>query len=75
MHDDYDDGFDLDDYLHKSKSERKFSYGGIMMTPSELERVMREEDRERERELEERRRRNAPKFFVSINFTHELKSA
>ena len=43
-----------------------------MMTPSELERVMREEDRERERELEERRRRNAPKLFVSINFTHEL---
>ena len=57
---------------HKSKSERKFSYGGIMMTPSELERVMHEEDRERERELEERRRRNAPKFFVCINFTHEL---
>ena len=42
------------------------------MTPSELERVMREEDRERERELEERRRRNAPKLFVSINFTREL---
>ena len=55
MHDDYDDDFDLDDFLHKSKSERKFSYGGIMMTPSELERVMRKEDRERERELEERR--------------------
>lgn len=72
MHDDYDDDFDLDDYLHKSKSERKFPYGGIMMTPSELERVMREEDRERERELEERRRRNAPKFFVSINFTRKL---
>ena len=72
MHDDYDDDFDFDDYLHKSKSERKFSHGGIMMTPSELERVMREEDRERERELEERRRRNAPKFFVSINFTREL---
>lgn len=72
MHDDYDDDFDLDDYLHKSKSKRKFSYGGIMMTPSELERVMREEDQERERELEERRHRNAPKFFVSINFTREL---
>ena len=43
-----------------------------MMTPSELERVMREEDRKRERELEERRHRNAPKFFVSINFTREL---
>ena len=67
MHDDYDDDFDFDDYLHKSKSERKFSHGGIMMTPSELE-----QDRERERELEERRRRNAPKFFVSINFTREL---
>lgn len=53
-------------------SQREFSYGGIMMTPSELERVMREEDRERERELEERRSRNAPKFFVSINFTREL---
>ena len=72
MRDDYDDEFDLDDFPHRSKSERKFSYGGIMMTPSELERVMREEDRERERELEERRRRNAPKFFVSINFTREL---
>ena len=72
MHDDYDDDFVLDDYPHKSKSERKFSYGGIMMTPSELERVMREEDRERERELEERRRRNAPKLFVSINFTRDL---
>lgn len=72
MHDDYDDDFDLDDYPHNSKSERKFSYGGIVMTPSELERVMREEDRERERELEERRRRNAPKFFVSINLTHKL---
>lgn len=72
MHDDYDDDFHLDDYLHKSKPERKFSYGGIMMTPSELERVMREEDRKRERELEERRRHNAPKLFVSINFTHEL---
>lgn len=36
MYDDRDDDFDLDDYLHKSKSERKFSYGGIMMTPSEL---------------------------------------
>ena len=72
MHDDRDDDFDLDDYLHKTKSERKFPYGGIMTPPSELERVMREEDRERERELEERRRRNAPKFFVSINFTREL---
>ena len=72
MYDDRDDDFDLDDYLHKSKSERKFSYGGIMMTPSELERVMREEDHERESELEERRRRNAPKFIVSINFTREL---
>ena len=72
MRNNYDDDFDLDGYPHKSKSERKFSYGGIMMTPSELERIMREEDRERERELEERRRRNAPKFFVSINFTHEL---
>ena len=43
-----------------------------MMIPSELERVMREEDRERESELEERRHRNAPKFFMNINFTHEL---